>query len=36
MNKKLLKNRKDLISIFELSEIEPNGLILFHTNTIKW
>ena len=36
MNKKLPRNRKDLIEIFESSEIEPNNVILFHSNTFRW
>ena len=36
MNKKLPRNRKDLISIYESSEIESKGVILLHSNTIRW
>ena len=36
MIKKLPRNRQDLIEIFESSEIEPNNIILFHSNTFRW
>ena len=36
MKKKLPRNRQDLIEIFESSEIEPNNIVLFHSNTFRW